>query len=308
KKNAKYFGYPGSASGYAAFPQANVLALVECGTHVVIAGAIGPFRKSEQALAFEIDENKLSKDMLCFAARSFYGYKLFCKYAEKCELLWRVKKTLKLKREKLLPDGSFLSIIYDSMNRKNCVPITVRVIEFSIEKDDKKKETYRLITTLLDHELYPANELGRLYHERWEEESSLREIKDFLSYNKKLIRCQRPDLVLQEIWGLLILHYIIRSTINKASLIIEEDPDILSFTSSLRIIKQFLPNFQSVGPINYDMEIQNIIYKISLTRADRSKGESNPRGVKQRLSKYPVRYRDQPLHIPIKLEMVILIQ
>jgi hypothetical protein len=113
---------------------------------------------------------------------------------------------------------------------------------------------------------------------------------------------------LQEIWGLLILHYIIRSTINKASLIIEEDPDILSFTSSLRIIKQFLPNFQSVGPINYDMEIQNIISKISLTRADRSKGESNPRGVKQRLSKYPVRYRDQPLHIPIKLEMVILIQ
>jgi hypothetical protein len=308
QKNAKYFGYPGSANGYAAFPQARVLALTECGTHAVIGATIGLANTSEQALAFQLLPDKLLKNMLLLADRNFYGYKLFRECATHSELLWRIKKSLKLEREVELPDGSFLSTIYDSQNRKKCVPTTVRVIEFTITNDDKTKEFYRLITTLLDHELYPANELATLYHERWEEEGCLREIKDFLNYNKKLIRSQRPDLVLQEIWALLILHHIIRSTMNKAALNIEKDSDILSFTSSLRIIKQFLPYFHSVGTSNYGMEIQNIIYKISLTRADRSKGESSPRGVKKRLSKYPVRHRDQPLHVPNKLELVILRQ
>ena len=106
--NAEYFGYPGASRGQSAFPQARVLGLVECGTHVVTAAAVAAYGQSEQVMAAQLLPAKLKPDMLVLADRNFYGFKLWrIACASGAKLAWRVKSNLKLPVEQTLPDGSF---------------------------------------------------------------------------------------------------------------------------------------------------------------------------------------------------------
>jgi IS4 transposase len=81
-----------------------------------------------------------------------------------------------------LPDGSFLSRIRvggATAERKESSP--VRVIEYRIEGVDRSQETtIRLITTLLDPQEFPAEELATLYQQRWEIETAFDELKTHL--------------------------------------------------------------------------------------------------------------------------------
>src|SRR5699024_3846373 len=117
--NGAFFGYPGASRGQSAFPQARLLALVECGTPAVTAATVGPFRDSEQAMAARPLPDKLQPDMLALADRNFYSFKLWQKADATCaKLLWRVKSNLKLPAQTRLADGSYLSTVYSSQDRK----------------------------------------------------------------------------------------------------------------------------------------------------------------------------------------------
>ena len=71
---------------------------------------------------------------------------------------------------KSLPDGSFLSTLRpsDKDRRAGSEPVVVRVIDYHLNGVANAEPLYRLITTILDAEAAPANELAALYHERWE--------------------------------------------------------------------------------------------------------------------------------------------
>ncbi|MGH8848839.1 MAG: IS4 family transposase, partial [Polaromonas sp.] len=117
--NAKHFGYPGASRGQSAFPQARVLGLVECGTHAVVAASIAPYSHSEVAMAAELLPPKLTRDMLVMADRNFYSFKLWQKAcATGAALLWRVKSNLGLSVDEELADGSYLSRVYDSDDKR----------------------------------------------------------------------------------------------------------------------------------------------------------------------------------------------
>ena len=111
--NAEYFGYPGASRGQGAFPQARLLGLVECGTHVVTAAEVAPYGHSEQAMAAKMLPAKLERDMLVLADRNSYGFKLWqLACASGAKLAWRVKSNLKLPVQKMLSDGSYLSTVF----------------------------------------------------------------------------------------------------------------------------------------------------------------------------------------------------
>ena len=99
--------------------------------------------------------------------------------------------------EKRLPDGSYLSRIYASTKdrRKKCNGIVVRVIDYRLKDVAEAEPLYRLITTLLDHEQAPAKELAALYHERWEIETTLDELKTHLRGAQIVLRSKTPQLV-----------------------------------------------------------------------------------------------------------------
>jgi hypothetical protein len=249
--NAKFFGYPSNARGDGAFPKARVLALVECGTHAVVAGEVAPYSHSEQAmLAKLLQRPKLTADMLVLADRGFYGFKLWqSACATGAKLVWRVKAKMLLPVQHMLPDGSYLSVVFDSTDKGRKAGQVVRVIDYTLQDSATPVQPgYRLVTNLLDAQAAPALELAALYHERWEIESVFDELKTHLHANSTVLRSKTPELVEQELWGLLLAHFAIRQLMVQAAWPSGIDPDRLSFTHALRVIKRKMPQAAAVPP------------------------------------------------------------
>ena len=80
------------------------------------------------------------------------------------------------------------------------------------------ESVYRLITTLQDSELYPAEELAALYHARWRIETTFAEMKTTLKGADIVLRSKTPELVRQEFWGLLLAHHVVRKLMLEAAL------------------------------------------------------------------------------------------
>ncbi len=250
RENEAEFGRPGASRGRSGFPQLRFVSLVENGTHVLFGAEAGSYATGESTLAQKVLD-QLKEGMLCIADRNFYSYKLW-KQAQKtgADLLWRVKKNMNLPCLKRLSDGSYLSTIYpsDKARRHQRKGIPVRVVEYRLVGTEKAEPMYRLITTILEENKAPAQELAALYHERWEIENALDELKTHLRGAKIVLRSKKPELVRQEFYGLLLAHFAVRSLMHEAALQGDVDPDDLSFVHSIRVVRRKLPAFVSIPP------------------------------------------------------------
>jgi Insertion element 4 transposase N-terminal/Transposase DDE domain len=248
--NRAAFGRPGASRGRSAYPQIRFVSLVENGTHVLFGTAMGDYFTGEVSLAKTVLKC-LQPGMLCLADRNFLGYELWQQaQATGADLLWRGKKHLRLAREAELPDGSYLSRIYPSERdwRKNTNGIRVRVIEYTLEGVPEAEPSYRLVTTIVDHNMAPAQELAALYHERWEIETALDELKTHLRGAQLVLRSKTPELVKQEFYGFLMAHFAIRGLMHEAALTADEDPDQLSFLHTVYVIRRKLPTVCAIPP------------------------------------------------------------
>ena len=233
-ENEKAFGRPGASRGSSAFPKIRFVALLESGTHILWAAHMDQYATDELTLAERVIP-ALGKGMLCLADRFFPSYKLWSMAANTgADLLWRTRQNARLEVEKRLADGSYLSRIYASTSdrRKGRNGLVVRVIDYRLKDVEGSEPLYRLITTILDHEQAPAKELAALYHERWEIETALDELKTHLRGAQIVLRSKTPELVQQEFFGLLMAHFAIRGLMHEAALKADEDPDQLSFLHS----------------------------------------------------------------------------
>jgi hypothetical protein len=241
--NEQEFGRPGSSrrEGGGAFPQLRLVALSETGTHAICAVAMGPLSRSERELSDEL-LGGLSKGMLCLADRGFYSFERFQMARHTgAQLLWRVNANMVLPREEQLPDGSYLTRIYANQpdQRAHRDGHQVRVVEYQLDDGlSDPEQRYRLLSTILEPEHAPAAELGELYHERWEIENALDELKVHQRGPRVVLRSKQPDGVYQEAYGYLCTHYAIRRLMHDAALHGDLDPDRLSFTRSLRAARR----------------------------------------------------------------------
>jgi hypothetical protein len=248
--NRTAFGRPGAGRGESAFPQLRFVALVENGTHVLFGARLGGFGDGETTLAHDALPT-LQPGMLCLADRQFFGHALWQEAAATgAELLWRVKRNLRLPRGARLADGSYLTTIYPSEKdrRHKAAGVQVRVVGYRLEGVAGAEPLYRLVTTILDPAAAPAAELAALYHERWEIGGALDELKTHLRGARKVLRSKTPELVRQEFWGLLLAHFAVRGLMHEAALRGDEDPDRLSFLHAVRVVRRKLPLFAALPP------------------------------------------------------------
>ena len=248
--NRAAFERPGASRGESAFPQVRFVALVENGTHVLFSARLGGFAEGETTLAHEALP-ALRPGMLCLADRQFFGHALWQEAAATgADLLWRVKRNLRLAREARLADGSYLTTVYPSEKdrRHRTGGNRVRVVEYRLEGVAGAEPLYRLVTTILDPAAAPAAELAALYHERWEIEGALDELKTHLRGARMVLRSKTPELVRQEFWGLLLAHFAVRGLMHEAALRGDEDPDRLSFLHAVRVVRRKLPLFAALPP------------------------------------------------------------
>ena len=250
RENLAHFGRQDSTRGQSAFPQMRFVSLCENGPHSIFAVRMGPYGVHEMTLAADL-VSELRPGMLCLADRLYSAFALWEKAAATgANLLWRTRSNADLPVEQVLADGSYLSRIYPSekAKRKRREGITVRVIEYELESVEQSEPLYRLITTLLDPEAAPALELAALYPQRWEIEVTLDEFKTHLRGGQVVMRSKTPELVKQEFYGMMLAHRAVRSLMNEAALRQNLDPDRLSFTHSIRVIRRKLAAAPALSP------------------------------------------------------------
>jgi len=228
------------------------VALGEAGTRAVVGVQAGTYGEGEMTLARGL-LGRLSAGMLCLCDRYYYGFDLWEEARQTgADLLWRIKKNLVFPAEETLPDGSYLSRAFpsDRRQRKGHPGVRVRVIPYQLDDPARPRAEplYRLVTTILDPKEAPADELAALYAERWEVEISIKEIKIYQGRPNVVLRSRKPDGVLQEFYGFLTVHYLIRWLLHQASLAEDIDPDRLSFTSALRAVRRKLSRPESFSP------------------------------------------------------------
>jgi len=250
KVNEDAFSRPGASRGSSAYPQIRFVSLVENGTHVLFGSQMDGYRTGEITLAKAV-LSSLRKGMLCLADRNFFGFELWqLARGTGADLLWRMKKNMRMACEKSLPDGSYLSRVYPSERdwRHQTNGQVLRVIDYRLEGIEGSEPIYRLATTMLDPGKAPAGELAALYHERWEIETAFDELKTHLRGAQIVLRSKTPDLVRQEFYGLMMAHFAIRGLMHEAALKADEDPDRLSFLHAVRVIRRKLHVYGAIPP------------------------------------------------------------
>lgn len=245
--NEEAFGRPRSpSSGNSAYPLVRGVGLVEVGTHVLFGAVLGNYYTGEVTLARQVVP-RLKKGMLCLADRYFPGFELWSQaVATGADLVWRVRSKIRFVVEERLPDGSYLSRF--PSRGKGRVGMRVRVIEYNVKNQKGEDQEVRIITSILDWRLAPAHELAALYAERWEFETALDEFKTHLRGARTVLRSQTPDLIRQEVYGLLLAHFALRGLMHEAAVHAGRDPDRISFIHTVRVVRRTLPRFADIPP------------------------------------------------------------
>jgi hypothetical protein len=187
--------------------------------------------------------------MLALADRGLFSIQLWRQgKATGASLLWRVKTgrgSPALPVDQELGDGSWLSrlgMVSERSHQRRREPIVVRVVDYTLEDPGRPghRQRYRLVTSILDPTQAPATELAALDHQRWELEGALDELKTHQRGPRAVLRSKTPEGVTQEVYAYLLVHYAIRALMHQAALDAAVDPDRLSFTRSLRIVRRQL--------------------------------------------------------------------
>jgi hypothetical protein len=238
-------------------PLARIVTLVTCGDRRIRAAAIGSYHTSEQELTDRLDAH-LAPGTLNLADRNFFSMERWLRFtATGAQLAWRVKNgttSLPARLLERLPDGSYLVRLHESDNmrtrrRKDSgqahaerLPDTVaRLVEFDVAVTDlrgrRRTSRIRLLTTLLDHQAFPARELAKAYAERWQVEITYLRIKKELRGPGTVLRGRSPELARQEIWAFLIVYNALCDLAAQVAALEGIDPDEIAFVAVLRLTR-----------------------------------------------------------------------
>jgi hypothetical protein len=171
--------------------------------------------------------------------------------AREAHFLGRTEGNAVLRPTEVLADGSFLACIYPTptARRRGAGRIELRVVEYAPDTPaGPGREKYRLLTSLLDERAFPAEQLAATYHERREVETALDEVKVHQWAHPRPLRSKYPREVVQEVYGLLLAHPALRTLMHQAALREGIDPDRLSFTGALRVLRRAIPRAQRTRP------------------------------------------------------------
>ncbi len=284
--NARVFGRPGSGRSPAAFPQARVLALCEVGTHVLWRTLTKPCHRSEVTMAAYL-LRFLLEGMLLLWDRGFLSYHLVQEVLQRrAHLLARIKKNLVFRPIRRLRDGSYLAKLYPSPRHRDLDErgLLVRIIEYTLDDPGRSGsgEKHRLLTTLLDAARHPAKRLIVLYHERWEEELTIDELKTH-QRERPVLRSETPAGVVQEIDGLLLAHYVVRVLMSEAARQNNLPPRRLSFTGTLKVLRCRLPECPKSRK-KLRRWYEDLLAEISEEVLPERRNRINPRVIKRKMS------------------------
>jgi len=299
--NARAFGRHGGGRGDSAFPQVLGVYLVECGSHAVVDAGFWPCRTSERVGGRRMLRS-VGPGMLLMWDRNFHSYDMALATRQQgADFLGRLPAGVQPVTVRTLADGSRLVALRpgDARRRDPAARILVRLVAYTLTDPARPGygEVHRLVTTLLDPVATPAVDLACAYHERWEIEVTVDELDTHQRLVGRPLRSRRPVGVIQELYALLLAHYAVRALMHEAACQAGLDPDRLSFVHAVRVIHDAIPEFQMTVPEEHPRLYARLLRDIARGRLPARRQRSNPRVVKRKMSKFPLK-RDEHRHPP----------
>ena len=140
-----------------------------------------------------------------------------------------------------------------------------------------------------------------LYHERWEIELTIDELDTHQRLLATPLHSHKPEGVLQELYGLLVAHYLVRAIMYQAALTVAVDPDRLSFVTAVRLISDAVADFQLVALAQHAYLWQRLLSDLVYTLLPPRDNRINPRVVKRKGKSFAVK-KPHHLHPPQPLK------
>jgi hypothetical protein len=144
-----------------------------------------------------------------------------------------------------------------------------------------------LLTSLIDAERYPADEIIALYHERWEIEMAYDEVKTHLLAREECIRSRTPAGIRQELWGIALTYNLIRLEIERIADDVGVAPTRISFINALDLIRDEWIWCANSTPGAIPKQLDELARRIKLlVLPERRPERVFPRAVKIKMSPY----------------------
>jgi len=287
--NEQAYGRPGSGRSKTAYPQARVVAVLAIGSRLVTDFVVGSQQVGEQTLARDLID-KMPDLSVLILDRGFVNYAMFARIpasGSDRHFLCRGRKNLVSKRLRILGrNDSLVEIVVSKTSRREdpTLPetITARLIQYGIPGFPPAT----LFTSLVDPQRFPRGEIVELYHKRWEIETSYDEIKTHTLEREETIRSRSPELVSQEIHGLLIWYNLLRVMMARAAVAAGVAPTRMSFRNSLLEIRDFFSFATDVAPGTLPALYRKLCTTLALLVLPERRKRSYPRVVKIEMSNY----------------------
>lgn len=294
-KNDAVFGRQNGSRGPAAYPQLLGVFTVDVATHRIADCIFVPYLTSERT-ALPVLLRALQPGELLLLDRGLPSFRaIFTCARKKVNFVFRISSKWKPQFRRKLGNGDTLMRFEANKSSRIKLPrgqrgatFDLRVVEYRVGKG----EIVRLVTDLLDTDKYPAQELAELYHERWECEIAYKQLKSQLvavtaSKQQTHFRSKTPIGVLQEAWGMVIAHTLVRELMMEGAEIAKVPARQISFTDTLEVIKLSLRDFQSSGPRRRKRLREELTAKVSKCLIDRPRRKRQcPRVVKRKMSNF----------------------
>jgi len=177
-----------------------------------------------------------------------------------------------------------------------CLPaeLSVRIVRFSLRRPGFRTRSVTLVTTLLDPELYPAEQLALLYARRWQIELWFRDQKT--SMGMEVLRCKSPKMIHKELEMFFIAYNLIRSLMLQASRDYQVDLQRLSFQGTVDSTRQFTAALAQARSEKKQKElIMTLLQTIAADLVPDRPNRREPRAVKRRPK--PCAYLTKPRHL-----------
>jgi hypothetical protein len=312
--NVCAFGRQRSPRGTCAWPRVQVVALSECGTHAICDAGLWRWDADERAAGRRLLRS-VTRGMLVLWDRGFHSCTtIAAARGTGAHFLGRLPATDTPVPVQALADGSQLVRLRpgDYRRRRRGEVVLVRLIRYTLDDPARPGHgvEHRLVTSLLNPRVAPAEELVLAYHARWEFELTADEVKTHQRPAAPL-RSKKPVGVIQEVYALLLAHYVVRAVIADAARSADLPPTRLSFLAALRLIRAALPDFQRAAPAEHPRLYRHLLADIVAARLPPRANHSNPRVVKQKMSNFRVKgpqhqHWPQPTK-PFRAAIVLLI-
>jgi hypothetical protein len=292
--NVRVFGKRNSPRGTSAWPQARLVAINECSTHAVVEAGVWPHDFDERQAGMRLLRG-VGEGVLLLWDRGFHSFDMVqTALARGCELLGRLPRTVEPgPPAAILSDGTQLVWVRPAEygRRKRGERVLVRLIRYTLEDPNRPghRLEHRLITSLVDPQRAGAEELVVAYHSRWEFELAVDEMKCHQRTPRTPVRSKKPVGVVQEIYGLLIAHYVVRAVMVEAAKKAGLPPSRLSFTGTLRLIREMIPEAHRTAEEDLPRLYRQLLLDVAARPLAPRANRCNPRVVKRKMSKFGVK-------------------